>query len=375
MTAANSVYLHVPFCVSKCPYCAFASAVRAKDGADEKNEKIYLRALAAEIAARACRAGKIDTLYIGGGTPSVLSICAWRELRATLERAFFFAPDAEVTVEANPGSLTAEHLRLWRDWRVTRVSVGVQSFDDAELALLGRPHTGAQAADAVAACRAAGFAVSLDLMFGLVFGNFRNWARTLREAILLNPHHISIYQLMLEAETPFAKKFSDDDLTDGYAPYRYAQWLLPKKNYVQYEVASFAQPGREARHNLYYWRNDEYLGLGPAAWSYLNGVRKKNAPDLSAYADMIAETGDASVYEESLQGEADARQAAVLALRTRYGIVWREFSARYGTAAAEAIQNDLKQFPADLVAYTPERSVLTPRGLRLANRVWEELIQ
>ncbi len=370
MTTSSSVYLHVPFCEAKCPYCAFASAVgRAGD------EELYLRAVTKEIILRRgahCASADIRTFYIGGGTPTTLSIDAWRVLIETIESAFSFSPDAEVTVEANPGSLSLDHLRLWRDWRVTRVSVGVQSFDDAELALLGRVHSRAQALDAVAACRSAGFSVSLDLMFGLPRQHLRNWARSLGEALFLRPHHISIYQLSIEPGTPFeARNF---DLPDGYAPYRYAQWLLPRKGYAQYEVASFALPEHESRHNLNYWADGPYLGLGPAAWSYLGGVRTRNEPLLADYARSIEERGNAVVYEEHLEGEAAARQAIVLALRTKNGIKLKGFAEEYGEKFSKTIREELGRFPKDLVRCDELGASLTPKGLRVANRIWEELI-
>jgi len=336
-------------------------------------EELYLGALAAEASARAdASAAAVETLYIGGGTPSVLSPEAWRTLVTTLERIFSFSAEAEVTVEANPGSLTAEHLRLWREWRVTRVSVGVQSFDDAELAFLGRPHTAAQAADAAAACIASGFSVSLDLMLGLPGQSLRDWARSLRAASALSVRHLSIYQLTIEPNTPFASRgFA---LPDGYAPYRYAQWLLPRRGLAQYEVASFAEPGYESRHNLVYWADGAYLGLGPAAWSYDGYVRGRNEPELARYAELALSRGTAFIREERLSPQASARQAAVLALRTASGVDWQRFGQKHGEETAAAIRGALAQFPPDLVNQDPRRAFLTPKGLRVANRIWEELL-
>lgn len=365
----SSVYIHVPFCEAKCPYCAFASAV--KGGGDEG---LYLRAIAEEIAARSDEPAfprRVKTLYIGGGTPSALSSEGWRELVGMIEGAFSFSAAAEVTVEANPGSLSATHLRQWRDWRVTRVSVGVQSFDDAELALLGRVHSARQAYDAAAACRAAGFFVSLDLMFGLPGQHLRVWARSLRDACALGAHHISIYQLSIEPGTPFEKM--DFALHDGYAPYRYAQWLLPRLGYEQYEVASFARTGHESVHNLNYWADGAYLGIGPGAWSYAGGTRSKNEPILERYAGLAGRP-ERAVCEERLEGDAAARQAAVLALRTKDGINWRRFARRYGEAAAGLAREKLAQFPAGMVRHDETGASLTPKGLRVANRIWEALI-
>lgn len=363
----SGVYLHVPFCEKKCDYCAFPSRpMRAGD------EEIFLESIERELALRGRRARGIDSLYIGGGTPSKLSSGAWLRMLNLLENSFIWADDVEVTVEANPSSLTSEKLMIWRDWRVTRISIGVQSFDDAELKLLGRLHDAITAADAVVACQTAGFSVSVDLMFGLPFGNLHNWARTLHGALSLRPSHISIYQLSIEPDTPFAGR--GFDLPDGYDQYRYAQWYLPKKSFSQYEVASFARPGFESRHNSNYWADGEYIGIGPAAWGYENGTRYRNAPTLDEYAKRISRSASAVVFEERLEGERAARQAAVLSLRTMHGIDWKKFEARYGKIFADTIRDDLEKFPADLVSSTEKNSRLTAKGMRLGNSIWSEIV-
>ncbi|MDR1917326.1 MAG: radical SAM family heme chaperone HemW [Synergistaceae bacterium] len=376
MDKVTSLYLHVPFCESKCPYCAFSSA--EKSGRDEE---VYLDSIALEMALRAPDAGTLDTLYIGGGTPSVLSRDAWRAVIELLEKFFTLSSSAEVTVEANPSSLKHEHLELWRNWRVNRLSLGVQSFDDARLAFLGRIHSSHQAVKAVELSLSSGFSVSLDLMFGLpsntpgIHEELREWAGTLRSAIELRPHHISVYQLTIEPDTPFDRLYSDSPLmSDGYVPYRYAQWFLPRLGYEQYEVASFALPGHESRHNLNYWSDDGYIGIGPSAWGCVNEVRYKNTPRLVDYAAILASGGDPITSTERLEGERVARQAAVLALRTRSGINWEKFQARYGKIFAKAIKNDLKFIPNDLISSDGFNTRLTKKGLRLGNAVWASII-
>ena len=367
---AYSVYIHVPFCAAKCPYCAFASAVGSNG-----DESVYLESLAREAERKKQFAGRLRTLYIGGGTPTMLSSVAWRVLTDMLESVFEFEDDAEVTVEANPGSLSLEHLQLWREWRVTRVSVGVQSFDNAELAYLGRVHDRDMAAEALSACIAAGFSTSADLIFALPGGALGNWARTLRELLALSPHHISVYQLTIEPGTPFGKldALHPYELPDGYSHYRYAQWLLPKKGYSQYEVASFARPGHESRHNMSYWSDSAYLGLGPSAWGYIGGVRYQNAQTLHEYA-LMSEEGGTAVYDERLGAEASARQAAVLALRTAQGICWSAFERAHGSEMAAELRDKLALFPIELVECEEGRTYLTPKGMRVANMIWEELI-
>ncbi|MDR1481414.1 MAG: radical SAM family heme chaperone HemW [Synergistaceae bacterium] len=364
---ASSVYIHVPFCESKCPYCAFKSALKG-----EGDEELYIRTVAGEIALRSAETGRIETLYIGGGTPSSLSVDSWRALVDVIESSFSFSDSAEVTVEANPNSLTEGHVSLWREWRVNRVSIGVQSFSPGELSFLGRLHTAGQAADAAAICMEAGFAVSFDLMFGLPGTTIRDWAESLRRAVTLRPSHISVYQLTIEPGTPFyEKKFN---LPDGYGQYRYAQWKLPKKGYCQYEVSGFALPGCECGHNMNYWADGEYVGIGPAAWSYVNGARRENAASLAGYARAIEEGGDALVFEERLTGERAARQAATLALRTKKGIDWDAFKSRYGEVFAEAIIRDLRRFPDTLVISDERRTALSSAGMRVGNTIWSDII-
>jgi oxygen-independent coproporphyrinogen-3 oxidase len=366
----SGLYIHIPFCESKCPYCAFESAVK-RPGDEEK----FLRAVGAEVSARRGLdfdpSERFDTLYVGGGTPSALSALAWLRLMEILRDSFSLSDGAEVTVEANPGSLSEDHLDLWRGW-ATRVSVGAQSFDDDELRFLGRIHDSAQAADALGMCLSAGYEASVDLMFGLPRQTVRDWAATLRRALEIAPGHISVYQLTIEDGTPFARE--NFALQDGYAGYRYAQWLLPRRGYCQYEVASFSLPGRESRHNLNYWADGDYVGIGPSAWSCAGGRRTKNAPGLDDYACMTDEKGTATVYEERLDPEPAARQAAVLALRTRRGIDWREFEGRHGKILADEVKQALEQFPANLVSTNAISSSLTPSGLRVANKIWQEII-
>ncbi|MDR0652959.1 MAG: radical SAM family heme chaperone HemW [Synergistaceae bacterium] len=361
-----SLYVHVPFCVAKCPYCAFASApARAGD------EEPYLESLEREIALRAENTPAIATLYVGGGTPSVLSLASWHRLIEIIERGFSFSEGAEVTVEANPGSLDRGHVELWREWRVTRISVGVQSFDDRRLKFLGRGHDAKQARAALALCMDAAFSVSLDMMFGLPEETLRDWMTDLKTALSFGTSHISVYQLTIEEGTPLARE--NPALPEGYAQYRYAQWRLVRAGLEQYEVASFARPGHECRHNLNCWDDGEYIGLGPSACGCVDGVRWMNAPRLDDYAAMTLR-GLPTISEERLEGKRAARQAAVLALRTKRGIIWKNFAKRYGAPAANAIRRDLERFPGDIVENGAEASMLTQKGFRLGNTVWSEII-
>lgn len=365
-----SLYVHVPFCERKCNYCAFESHVPSEG---ERAE--YLDMLDAEFCWWNRRVGrlKLATCYIGGGTPTMLSGPMWADLEHSIDRHFDFTEGAEVTVEANPNSLRAEHLLEWRDWRVTRVSLGVQSFDDAELRMLGRLHSSAEAHCAISASLAAGFSVSADFMFGLPSQTFLNWGRTLHDAAHSGLHHISLYQLSLESGTPWGK-MDPSRLSDGYAPYRWAQWYLPRRGYSQYEVANFARPGRESRHNINYWREGEYLGCGPGASGYLAGWRYKNTGSFHEYAKMLRSGVCAVVSGERLSVREKAREAAVLALRMTSGIRRSEYTEKYGVGADKYVMETMQKFPRDLYIADDEKIALTKKGMRVANIIWEEIL-
>lgn len=365
-----SLYVHVPFCQRKCNYCAFESAApRAGD------IELWLNSLEKEIAWWGSRVGKVslNTCYIGGGTPTLLDGLQWTRLCAVLEAGFDFGRSQETTVEANPNSLTAEQLLIWRGWRVSRVSVGVQSFDEAELRMLGRLHSPGEACCALSSALAAGFQVNADLMFGLPHQTLHNWGRTLREAVKSGVGHISLYQLSLEPNTPWSG-LDPSLLPDGYAQYRWAQWYLPRHGFGQYEIANFAQTGRESRHNLNYWREGEYLGIGPGASGYLGGWRYKNLGGLAAYAGAVNSGVMPVAGGERLTMEERACEAAVLALRTARGIPVGDYEREYGARALTSIKSVLKELPGDLCEISEGQIALTKKGMRVANRIWVELV-
>lgn len=365
----RSLYIHVPFCERKCNYCAFESAV-PKSG----ERTLYLEALSGELSMRAESVQRpLKTCYIGGGTPTMLAPSQWRSLTALLEKNFRFAGDAEVTVEANPNSISEEHLKIWRGWRVTRVSIGVQSFSDAELELMGRVHRADEARRAVENALSFGFDVNADFIFGLPGQAFRNWGLTLREAVSIGLSHISLYQLTIEEGTPWAK-LAAEELGDGYAPYRWAQWYLPKKGYAQYEIANFAKKGHESRHNINYWRSGEYVGAGPAAAGYISGKRYKNAGALADYAKLINNGRLPTAESEALPPDKRAREAAVLALRMTCGICADDFIKKYGADNYSTISAAIEGFPGTLYEKDKRGIRLTKKGMRVANRIWSDII-
>ncbi len=365
-----SLYVHVPFCERKCKYCAFESSVPAPG-----DRELWLLSLEAELLWWKQRIGipKISTCYVGGGTPTTLDGQQWRRLIEIIDSYFRFDDDCEFTVEANPNSISAEHLAMWRDWRVNRVSLGVQSFDDAELEMMGRLHSGIQAYGAMSAAMASGFSVSVDLMFGLPYQTFEGWYRNLKDAAKSGVHHISLYQLSIEQGTPW-ENMDRGTLSDGYWPYRWSQWYLPQKGFDQYEISNFAKHGHESKHNLNYWNEGEYLGVGPGASGYLAGWRYKNIGTLSSYSKRLMNGIGAFESGERLSEEVSAREAAVLALRTAAGVNKDSFIKRYGSASLENLTALLSGFPKDLYCSDTHSISLTKKGMRVANLIWSELL-
>jgi len=366
-----SLYVHIPFCRSKCPYCAFYSVVPGEGELDA-----YLEGLEGEVLLRWERIGApipLRSVYFGGGTPTILDAGRWERLVEMMESAFSFRATTEVTVEANPESLTGSHIRLWRDWRVSRVSLGVQSLDDAELCLLRRPHDSRLARGALAALAASGLSFSADLIFNLPGQTLRGWHRTLREVLSFGMEHLSLYELMIERESAWGR-CPPPGMASGYPFYRWAQWYLASRGFFQYEIASFALNRRWSRHNLAYWTRSPVLGVGPGAWGFLGGKRYRNAADLRDYLRNVGKGKLPDVFSERLAPEESFREAAVLALRTAWGIPLRLFALRYGKEALRAVLASLETLPDSLFLRTKENVALSPRGMRVANAIWERLV-
>ncbi|WP_273003463.1 radical SAM family heme chaperone HemW [Acetomicrobium hydrogeniformans] len=371
LSSPLSLYVHVPFCVRKCPYCAFYSVVSKASEIDK-----FMNCLDEELKLWTALAGgkiKAQTLYIGGGTPTVLNCCQWERLISSLERYVDFLPFLEASVEANPGSLNTDHIKLWRSWRITRVSLGVQSLDDGELQWLKRPHSAHDAADAIAALVASGLDASVDLIFGLPGQTIQSWHRTLKDCLNFGIRHLSIYELTLEEGTPWGE-CPPSGLTEGYPLYRFAQWYLPKKGFIQYEIASFSLPRHWCRHNIAYWQGENFLGIGPGAWGYLDGFRYGNTKESNDYFDLITSGKLPVGYYEILPQERQATEAAILALRTRWGVTATTFKRKYGWKAYRKFLDTWEKLPSDCRAACRGRHAFTPKGFRIANALWENFL-
>lgn len=315
------LYIHVPFCRTKCPYCDFYSITSLSLVPD------WREALMREILAYKDRFGAFDSLYLGGGTPSVLSERDLARLFEGIFRHFSFSPDTEITIEANPDDITREKLELLKALGVTRISLGVQSFDTRELRALGRRHTARQAEQAVESIRRCGFsALGVDLMYGLPGQRTSDWVRSMTRALDFRPEHLSCYQLTLHEETPFGKMLAkgrikplgEEQERDFFL--RTAKFL-EERSYIHYEISSFArQEAYMARHNRKYWHRASYLGLGPAAHSFAEGVRWWNVNCVTTYCEMLGTDTLPVAGSERLSEDQQRLESLWLGLRTREGI-------------------------------------------------------
>ena len=369
------LYLHIPFCRSKCAYCGFYSRT------DISRIPDFLKGLRAEMALYRKAFPRFDTVYLGGGTPSVLETPHLEAILDTVRRQFVISDGAEITVEINPGDLTAEALRTLRALGVNRLTLGCQSFDDNALAFLGRRHTAGQGRDAILATRAAGFDhLGLDLIYGLPApggdpgATFRGWLATLQTALSFQPEHLSCYQLTLEADTPLAATLArsplslpDDDLSARY--FLTTSERLEAAGYRHYEVSNFARDDdHRARHNRKYWDHTPYLGLGPAAHSFDGARRWWNPRDLDAWVGALREGMRPIAGEETLTRDQQRLEALFLGLRTREGIDIGAFRRRYGLDLRAERGNEIGQLAAaGLVRSDGGRVSPTRRGLACAD--------
>ena len=325
------IYVHVPFCRSKCHYCDFYSVTDM----DRTLSDGYLDAICDHIRETGPLAPdyRVDTVYFGGGTPSYFGAEGMAAILATIRRSFDVAGDAEITFEANPDSINPKLLRRLRNEGFNRVSLGVQCSDDAILEAIGRPHDYEMAVDAVAMIRKAGFKnLSLDLIYGLPDQDLESWQKTLHNVLLLQPEHISCYGLKLEEGTPLCQRqhqlrLADDDMQADM--YLATVEILRSKGYKQYEISNFCKRGRESRHNMKYWTGGEYLGFGPDASSDFAGKRFAVIRDLHGYITGIRSGGQVLRDIQTVPQRERAGEYLMMHLRTTYGISGEEYEKKF----------------------------------------------
>jgi oxygen-independent coproporphyrinogen-3 oxidase len=390
-----ALFVFIPFCKIKCTYCdfnAYANLSRAMEP--------YANAVAREIVERATHlpgASHVEaplrakTIYFGGGTPSLVPATHIEKILRACESAFALIPDPEITLEANPGTIDADKLRALRALGVNRLSIGVQSFDDAVLRRLNRGHTVADALETYALARRAGFDnINLDFIYGLPLQTLDDWRATLQHALALAPEHLSLYALKVEAGTGLEHQIKrgkypmpDDDLAADM--YELAEELLDAAGYAQYEISNWARrvEARRAsrlpsRHNLTYWHNEPYFGFGAGAHSCFGGERSWNVLSPVEYIQRVERGERVAAGGEKISRELEMAEAMILGLRLNEGIAFDAFAERYGEDARERYGRELKELAElGLVEWErPEGSGvrLTPRGRLLSNEVFWRLL-
>jgi oxygen-independent coproporphyrinogen III oxidase len=363
-----SLYIHIPFCARKCRYCAFYSIEGSTD-----LQQAYLSAVKQELALNG-QNGPFETIFFGGGSPSTLDESLLLELVQWARQ--YAQSQAEFTIEVNPGQTNPTLFEQLKTSGVNRISIGAQSFDDKELKFLGRIHAVKDIVRCFTDARSAGFEnIGLDLIFALPGSTLQSWAETLRQAIALAPQHISAYSLTWEDDTPLTQLLhsgqtekADEEL--DRQQYELTIDTLESAGLIQYEISNFARPGRECRHNLRYWQNQSYLGLGPAAASWYNGKRTENVSDLEKWLQSINDGRFAYENEHILTAEEMACETAVLNLRTRFGINPVEFQQQTGYDMQKLFAEPITQYLKDgLLEWHKNRLRLTRQALPIADKI------
>lgn len=360
------VYVHIPFCHRICPYCSFY-----KHTPKNHRQGDFVNAIGKEAHTRLATL-QPRTLYLGGGTPSMLSPTLLRSLFQHLQAAMPFSQLEEVTLEANPATFDLRKAELFRELGVTRVSLGIQSFHPEVLQTLGREHTPAQAIDAVTLLRRAGIqAVNIDLMFSIPGQSMDAWLSTIDQAIALQPDHVSAYNLTYEEDTAFFESLKKGEVNldeDRDATmFQAAHQRLTQAGFRHYETSNYALPGAESLHNLGYWQGEEYVGLGPSAVSTLNQARSHNVADTQAYVRQITSIGHATHQIEPLSDEDRRVERIAMGLRTDRGIPLSWLQPTQSSTLQWLLSEELAEVRAD-------RLVLVGRGPSLVDPIAAELI-
>ncbi|HYN86617.1 MAG TPA: radical SAM family heme chaperone HemW [Pyrinomonadaceae bacterium] len=375
------VYIHVPFCRSRCSYCDFATGTY-----EEALAESYVRAAEREVRSFApedFEPAEVDTVYFGGGTPSMLAPAQVERLLAAVRGRFRVRDEAEVTLELNPGTVTPETLEELRHVGVNRASFGVQTFDDDDLRRLGRVHTADDARRTLRDLRAAGFRnISFDLIAGLPGQTLENWTRNLEEALALAPEHLSLYLLEVHEGTPLADQIrrgaaSAPDADLAADMYNLLAARTRECGYEQYEISNFARPGRESRHNMKYWTGAPFYGFGPSAHSFDGRARRwSNERDARAYVELVERDGSAVVEVTELDEREASAEALFLGLRLlSRGVDLGEHRARFRTDVRALYAEDLRRFrEAGLVSIDGDVLRLTPAGALLSNEVFAAFV-
>lgn len=330
-TKTAGLYIHVPFCLSKCRYCSFYS-ITSVELMDE-----FVKAVVREMAFYKDIFPSFDSLYFGGGTPSLLTTGQAKTLLDAAQKYFDIRPRAEITTEVNPGDVSLEYFQFLRREGVNRLNIGVQSFDDSLLKFLGRRHTAKQAIESIETARNAGFKnLGFDLIYAVHGQNVKTWRQTLKKALSFSPEHLSCYQLSLDCKTPLYKQYKQDGLElpsekEALDFFISTSMILTEAGYIHYEVSNFARTRKfESRHNRKYWNHEPYLGLGPAAHSFFNNRRWWNKANVKTYLKDIGSGKKPVARSEQLSNDELALESLFLGMRTADGVNLESLKKLYG---------------------------------------------
>ena len=372
MSHPLSVYLHIPFCVSKCNYCSFISFANC-----DKTIPAYVQALQTEISLRRVECEVVQSVYLGGGTPSLLPVSSISEILNTLRQNYHITDTAEITIEANPDTISLPHLTMLKGIGINRLSIGIQSFNEADLKILGRTHTAHKAISSIEKAKRAGFYnISIDLMYGIPERKPEDWVSIVERALSSGVEHISIYGLTIDLGTKLhemmmsgsVKSQIDDASADEY---EVACAMLSKAGFIQYEISNWAKPNHESRHNTAYWKRHPYIGYGVAAHSFLLSKRFANTSDIDKYIKYLDSGQIPPQSIENIDKNLALSESIILGLRLNCGVATEEILSLYGVDVfnyfSEQIEECLSHGLLERIGNTIR---LTSRGRLLSNEVF-----
>lgn len=372
------LYLHIPFCVKKCAYCDFLSW-----SASQEEKGKYVEALLQEIESyrEFAKGYRVSTVFVGGGTPSVLEAEQMKAVLGKVQEVFELDRKPEITIEMNPGTVTEEKLQAYKELGVNRLSIGLQSVSDEKLKVLGRIHTYEEFLESYELARKTGFDnISVDLISSVPGQTLENWKEELTKLAALSPEHISVYQLMIEEGTPFYETYGEHpellpDEETSRDIYLYTGKFLKENGYVQYEISNYAKEGRESRHNLKYWERDEYLGLGIGAASMIRNIRMNNTKDMETYLEHCSQPKAMRTDVQFLEEPRQIEEFMFLGLRKTRGVSRKEFRRNFGRDMDMVYEKTLYKFLENgMLKEYKDRVYLSEEGILLSNVVLSEFL-
>ena len=378
------LYIHIPFCVRKCAYCDFLSFA-----SDEETIEAYVSALVNEILSYQKNrtfhdSYKVSSVFLGGGTPSLLIERQIADIFEALKKSFSILPDAEITIEANPGTVSASKLQTYRTCGINRISFGLQSTDNESLKLLGRIHTYDEFLESYQLARDCGFDnINVDLISAIPRQTLSDWEDTLREVVALQPEHISAYSLIVEEGTPFAKCYGEGCSKEKELPdedterliYQRTEGILKAAGYARYEISNYAKMGYECKHNLGYWERTEYLGLGLGAASLIQDTRFHNTEDMERYLANCSNPNTIQCERTILTQKEQMEEFFFLGLRKMVGVSLQEFEETYGKDNLNLYRDKIEELKhKELLEESKGYLRLTKHGIDISNYVFGELL-